>query len=123
MLRFDDPAVLGMAGVIVAGFAAMIGAIVSKRVSSTAEDQQALNTSFQSYMTSTDKTIERIEAEHQECESRVVNLRGIIVKLVKAMRERGIPLPLFTQSEQTLMLEHKSFEGNGETRYRVPPSE
>lgn len=71
-------------------------------------------------MESQDAKYDDLKREHVDCTVKVTTLQGIIIKLVRAMREKGIPLPLFSFPEQMLMLENRSFVDEDGLNGRIP---
>lgn len=118
----QDAVLIGIGGVIITGVSAILGGILGKRTSSVSDDQNALNDSFRLFMESQDQKYEDLKVEHIDCQSKLGLLQTIIMKLVRAMRENGIPLPLFSFQEKMLMLENKSFTDEDILIPRVPPS-
>lgn len=109
----DNAVVISIVSVGIAGLTGIAAAFVGKKAVSKTDLQTAVSNQIKDYMTLTDASIKRIKQDHDECETRIRGLKGVVMKLVKALRERGIPMPAFELHEQ-LMLEDKSFhESNG----------
>lgn len=125
----QDAVVVGIGGAVLAGVCTLVASVLSKRMSSVSEDQNNLNDSFRLFMESQEQKYDEMERKHADCEVKVGTLQMIIIKLIRALREKGIPLPVFSFQEQMLLLENKSFvnleELNGTTgaTLHVPPAE
>lgn len=111
---------MAIAVAVITGGCTLIGGVLSKRTSSISDDQNNLNNSFRLFMEAQDQKYDDLQKEHVECNTKLTTLRSVVMKLVRALREKGIPLPLFSFQEQMLILEDKSFEENGDMNGRLP---